>query len=123
MTLITLRDALARAEEGGYAVGAFNVSSLDQAVAVLDAAEAERSPVIVQAIAGMHAYADEARWWGRLRRLVDDYPAVPAVLHLDHGRTFDDCARAIDAGFSSVMIDASRDPATDAPASLSLIHI
>lgn len=116
MTLLTLREALADAERGGYAVGAFNVSSLDQAIAVLDAAEAESSPVIVQSIAGMSAYDDESRWWKRLRRLVDDYAEVPVVLHLDHGRTYDDCARAIDHGFSSVMIDASRDPETDEPA-------
>lgn len=117
MTLLTLRAALAAAEAGGYAVGAFNVSSLDQAVAVLDAASDERSPVIVQSIAGMNAYRDESRWWTQLRRVVDDYPDVPVVLHLDHGRTFEDCAKAIDHGFSSVMIDASRDPETDEPAS------
>jgi fructose-bisphosphate aldolase class II len=115
--LITLEAALADAERGGYAVGAFNVSSLDQAIAVLDAAEMNRSPVIVQAIAGMSAYGDESRWWSRLRRLIDDYPAVAVVLHLDHGRSFDDCDRAIDHGFSSVMIDASRDAVTDEPAS------
>lgn len=117
MTLLTLDEALANAERGGYAVGAFNVSSLDQAVAVLDAAEASRSPVIVQSIAGMSAYDNESRWWGQLRRLIDDYPTVEAVLHLDHGRTYEDCARAADHGFSSVMIDASRNPDTDEPAS------
>lgn len=114
--LQTLRESLAAAQDGGYAVGAFNVSSLDQAIAVLEAAEAERSPVIVQAIAGMSAYDDESRWWTRLRRLVDEH-AGPVVLHLDHGRTHADCVRAIDHGFSSVMIDASRHPDTDEPAS------
>lgn len=117
MTLLTLNEALADAEHGGYAVGAFNVSSLDQAVAVLDAAEASQSPVIVQAIAGMSPYADESRWWHQLRRLIDDYPAIQAVLHLDHGRTYEDCSRAVDHGFSSVMIDASRNADTDEPAS------
>lgn len=117
MTLLTLDEVLADAERGGYAVGAFNVSSLDQAVAVLDAAEASRSPVILQAIAGMSPYADESRWWRRLRRLIDDYPSVPSVLHLDHGRTYDDCSRAVDHGFSSVMIDASRNPGGNEPAS------
>lgn len=116
MTLLTLRECLAAAETGGYAVGAFNVSSIDQAIAVLDAADAESSPVIVQAIAGMSAYDDESRWWTRLRRVVDEH-AGPVVLHLDHGRTHADCVRAIEHGFSSVMIDASRDPDTDEPAS------
>jgi len=117
MALQTLRTALADADAGGYAVGAFNVSSIDQAIAVLDAAETERSPVIVQAIAGMSAYDDESRWWHRLRGLVAEYEHVPAVLHLDHGRTHDDCARAMDHGFTSVMIDASRASGTDEPAS------
>jgi len=115
MTLRTLAETLQRAEEGGYAVGAFNVSDLNQAVAVLRAAREERSPVIVQAIAGMHPYADEGWWWDRLRELIVGTPEVDAVLHLDHGRTFDDCVRAIEHGFTSVMIDASRDPETDEP--------
>lgn len=117
MPLNTLATTLARAEAGGYAVGAFNVSDLNQAVAVLEAARAERSPVIVQAIAGMHPYPDEGWWWDRLRELVASYSDVEATLHLDHGRTFDDCARAIEHGFTSVMIDASRDVETDEPAS------
>ncbi|GHF22943.1 ketose-bisphosphate aldolase [Pseudolysinimonas yzui] len=117
MSLHTLAATLSRAEEGGYAVGAFNVSDLNQAVAVLDAARAERSPVIVQAIAGFHPYADEGWWWDRLRELIISYHEVEVTLHLDHGRTFDDCARAIEHGFTSVMIDASRDVVTDEPAS------
>lgn len=117
MSLRTLSEVLADAEAGGYAVGAFNVSSLDQAIAVLDAAEAERSPVIVQAIAGMSAYDDESRWWMRLRGIAQEYGMVPVVLHLDHGRTHEDCVRAIEHGFTSVMIDASRNPHTDEPAS------
>jgi len=116
MAVLSLRQVLAGAEAGRYAVGAFNVSSLDQVVAVMEAATIEKSPVIVQAIAGMSPYANEERWWRRLRALVAEYDTVPAVVHLDHGRTLDDCVRAIDCGFSSVMIDASRDPDTDEPA-------
>ena len=67
MPIQTLAATLEAAEAGGYAVGAFNVSDLNQAVAVLDAARAERSPVIVQAIAGASAYADESWWWHMLR--------------------------------------------------------
>lgn len=118
MAMMTLQNLLTRAEEGEYAVGAFNVSNLDQAYAVMIAAHNERSPVIVQAIAGNHAYGDEGWWWDRLRELVESFPEVPVALHLDHGRTFEDCARAIDHGFTSVMIDASRDPNTDEPAEL-----
>lgn len=116
MTLQTGREVLAAAAAGRYAVGAFNVSDLDQAHAVLSAAAEQRSPVVVQAIAGTSAYPDEGWWWDRLRETVISYPEVPAVLHLDHGTTAEDCRRAIDHGFSSVMIDASRDPRTGAAA-------
>jgi fructose-bisphosphate aldolase class II len=115
MPLQTLATTLAAAERGGYAVGAFNVSDLNQAAAVLDAARAERSPVIVQAIAGTSAYADEGWWWDMLRTVVESYTDVVATLHLDHGRTLEDCIRAMDHGFTSVMIDASRSIADDEP--------
>lgn len=118
MALRTLAALLEAAEAGGYAVGAFNVSDLNQAVAVMDSARAQRSPVIVQAIAGMHPYADEGWWWDRLRELVGSYEDVDVALHLDHGRTFDDCRRAIEHGFTSVMIDGSRNVETDEPASI-----
>jgi fructose-bisphosphate aldolase, class II len=115
MALQTLAQALVDAERGGYAVGAFNVSDINQAVAVLDAARAEESPVIVQTIADSSAYEDESWWWHTLRSVVESYPDVRATLHLDHGRTLDDCVRAMDHGFTSVMIDASRSTDDDEP--------
>ncbi len=114
MALQTLATTMHAADQGGYAVGAFNVTDLNQAAAVLDAARAERSPVIVQTIAGAGAYADESWWWTMLRTVVESYADVPATLHLDHGKTFDDCVRAMDHGFTSVMIDGSR-AADDTP--------
>lgn len=116
--LVTLTQLLAPAEDGGYAVGAFNCSDLNQAYAVMQAARAERSPVIIQVIAGLSAYQDEIWWWTRLRELMLSYPDVRCALHLDHGRSFQDCMRAIAHGFTSVMIDGSRDQDTDEPASL-----
>ncbi|HEY6812717.1 MAG TPA: ketose-bisphosphate aldolase [Propionibacteriaceae bacterium] len=115
MPLQTLATTLAAAERGGYAVGAFNVSDLNQAIAVLEAARAESSPVIVQAIAGTSAYGDESWWWHMLRTVVESYTDVTATLHLDHGRTVEDCVRAMDHGFTSVMIDASRSTEDDEP--------
>ena len=115
MPLQTLATTLAAAERGGYAVGAFNVSDLNQAIAVLDAARAERSPVIVQTIAGASAYSDESWWWHMLRTVLESYADVTATLHLDHGRTLEDCIRAMDHGFTSVMIDASRSTEDDEP--------
>ena len=108
MPLQTLAQTMQAAESGGYAVGAFNVTDLNQAVAVLEAARAERSPVIVQTIAGAGAYDDEGWWWTMLQAAVASYHDLPTTLHLDHGKTVADCVRAMDHGFTSVMIDGSR---------------
>lgn len=118
MTLVTLREMLDRAEAGQYAVGAFNVSDIVQADAVLEAAAATRSPVIVQTLAGCSPYASEAAWWHALGQLIGHYPDVPVTLHLDHGPDPATCRRAIAAGFTSVMIDGSLAPDGRTPATL-----
>lgn len=107
MALSTLRQVLDEARSGGYAVGAFNVSDVLQAEAVLDAATETQSPVIVETLAGCSAHGSDERFWRQLHRLIEDYCDLPVVLHLDHGPDAATCARAIDAGFSSVMIDGS----------------
>jgi fructose-bisphosphate aldolase class II len=107
---VTLRQALDEARAGGYALGAFNVSDIIQAEAVLDAAAQTRSPVIVETLAGLSAHGTDERYWAQLHHLVEGYPDVPVVLHLDHGPSADVCFRAIDAGFTSVMIDGSLAP-------------
>jgi fructose-bisphosphate aldolase class II len=105
--LITLREALDAAKDGGYGVGAFNVTDLVQAEAVLDAAVETDSPVIVQTIAGASAHRTDEPFWEALVNLANRYADTPVVLHLDHGPSYEDCVRAIDAGFTSVMIDGS----------------
>ncbi|MDF2046446.1 ketose-bisphosphate aldolase [Microbacterium sp. Kw_RZR3] len=117
MTLCSLREVLDHARAGGYGVGAFNVTDIEQVEAVLDAAALTDSPVIVQTIAGASAFASDELFWDLLLRTVDHYPRVPVVVHLDHGPDYETCQRAIDAGFSSVMIDGSLDPATHQPTS------
>ncbi|CAM3464713.1 ketose-bisphosphate aldolase [Occultella aeris] len=117
MTLCSLREVLDHARAGGYGVGAFNVTDIEQVEAVLDAAAATNSPVIVQTIAGASAFASDELYWDLLLRTVDHYPQIPVVVHLDHGPDFETCKRAVDAGFSSVMIDGSLDPVTHKPTS------
>ena len=117
MTLCSLREVLDQARAGGYGVGAFNVTDIEQVEAVLDAAAATNSPVIVQTIAGASAFASDELYWDLLLRTVDHYPQIPIVVHLDHGPDAQTCKRAIDAGFSSVMIDGSLDPVTHQPTS------
>lgn len=111
MTLVTNRILLDVAADAGFGVGAFNVADLTMAQAVLDAARATESPVILETLAGSHPHGADAVFWGLLLRLIDEYPEVPVALHLDHGPSFETCVRAIEAGFTSVMIDGSLDAA------------
>ena len=110
MSLVTLRQALDEARSAHYGLGAFNVTDILQAEAVLDAAEATSSPVIIETLAGSSSHTSDERFWSALLHVIDAYPRIPVVLHLDHGPSVAVCQRAIDAGFSSVMIDGSLRP-------------
>ncbi|WP_377645294.1 ketose-bisphosphate aldolase [Oryzobacter terrae] len=109
MPLVTLRQALDAARAGGYGLGAFNVSDVIQAEAVLDAAEETDSPVIIETLAGTSSHGSDERYWSVLQHVISTYPSVPVVLHLDHGPNPETCRRAVDSGFTSVMIDGSLD--------------
>lgn len=109
MALVTLKEILAPAKAGGYAVGAFNVHSLEIIPSVIEVAVQERSPIILQFTEGTLNFCgyDEIRILaGELARTA----SVPITLHFDHGGSYELAARAIQAGFSSVMIDASKKP-------------
>jgi len=109
MTLVSMSEMLHKALEGRYAVGQFNLNNLEFTQAILKAAEAEQAPVIlgvseayIPYMGGLPTIA------GMVRSLIDYYGiTVPVALHLDHGSTYDVCIRALHAGFTSVMIDAS----------------
>jgi fructose-bisphosphate aldolase, class II len=105
--LISLRQLLDHAAEYGYGMPAFNVNNLEQIQAIMQAAVAVDSPVILQASAGARSYAGEPF----LRHLViaaaEMYPDIPIVLHQDHGGEPAVCLRSIQSGFTSVMMDGS----------------
>ncbi|QPK94238.1 ketose-bisphosphate aldolase [Actinomyces sp. zg-332] len=103
-----MKSILDDCEKHSYAIGSFNVSSIDQVLAVIDAANLEKSPALIQPIVGTTCYDDEARWWAMIREAIVKYSEVPIGLHLDHGLSYEDCVRACESGFTSVMIDASR---------------
>ena len=106
MPLVTATEILAPARTDGYAVGAFNCINIEFARAVVDSAQALNSPVIVALTTGALKYAG----WQALPaavRAMADAASVPVVMHLDHGLNLPDIERALRAGFSSVMIDAS----------------
>ncbi len=100
-----LRDAL-RAD---YAIGAFNVSNMEMAQAIVRAAEAKQSPVILQTSEGAIEYAGISMIAAIVKLLASEVE-VPIVLHLDHGKSLDMVKRCIDAGYTSVMIDQSHLP-------------
>ena len=108
--LVNAADMLKKAEAGHYALGAFNTNNLEWTLAVLQAAEDAKSPIIIQCSAGA------AKWMGGLKVCADMVKAcvesmgitVPVALHLDHG-TYEDCFKAIEAGFTSIMYDGSHE--------------
>src|SRR5699024_3386704 len=107
-----MKEMLIQAKENQYAVGQFNVNNLEYAQAILEAAEAEKSPVILGASEGAARYVDGFKVIVKMvEALMEEYQTtVPVAIHLDHGSSFEKCAEAIHAGFTSVMIDASAKP-------------
>ncbi len=107
MALISLRQLLDHAAEHSYGLPAFNVNNMEQIHAIMQAAAAVDSPVILQASAGARKYAGEPF----LRKLVDaaieQYPEIPVCMHQDHGASPAVCQASIRSGFSSVMMDGS----------------
>lgn len=103
-------NVLKKAKEEKYAVPAYNVNNLEWARFILEASEETKSPAILEvsegAIKYMGGYYTVA---SMIKALIKDLKiTVPVILHLDHGSSFESCKEAIDAGFTSVMIDASK---------------
>lgn len=109
MPLVPSGELLKHAENGSYAVGGFNCNNMEIVQAIVAAAEAENSPVIIQASQGAIRYAG-IDYIAAMAKLAAERAGVPVALHLDHGTSFEQVMRCIRAGFSSVMIDGSRLP-------------
>lgn len=109
MTRATLAEVLTPALRQGYAVPGFVCLGWEDARAYAAAAEAEGLAVILQAGPGARKHMPVSVWGAMFRHLADT-TSVPVVLHLDHGRSADECKAAIDEGFTSVMFDGSALP-------------
>ena len=107
MPLVSLRQVLDHAAENSYGVPAFNVNNLEQIQAILQAADATNSPVILQASAGARRYAGEQFLKHMIEGALASYPDLPVVMHQDHGVSAAVCVSAVRLGFSSVMMDGS----------------
>lgn len=109
MPLVTVKELLDKAEKGGYAVGAFNCNNMEIVQAIVAAAEAEESPVIIQASQGAIKYAG-LEYIVALIDISARNTKVPVAMHLDHGTSFEQVVKCIRYGFTSVMIDGSKYP-------------
>ncbi|KAB7707487.1 fructose-bisphosphate aldolase [Bacillus aerolatus] len=112
MPLVSMTDMLNKAKEEKYAVGQFNLNNLEFTQAILQAAEEEKSPVILGVSEGAARYMGGFKFVVTMvEALMEEYEvSVPVAIHLDHGSSFEMCAKAIQAGFTSVMIDGSHHP-------------
>ncbi|EMR07870.1 putative fructose-bisphosphate aldolase [Bhargavaea cecembensis DSE10] len=112
MALVSMTDMLNKARKEGYAVGQFNINNLEFTQAILQAAEEEKSPVILGVSEGAGKYMGGFKAVvPMVKGLMESYgTTVPVAIHLDHGSSFEKCKEAVDAGFTSVMIDASSKP-------------
>src|SRR5476649_374952 len=117
MALITLRQLLDHAAEYHYGVPAFNVNNLEQIRAIMEAADATNSPVIVQASSGARKYAGPAFIRQLILAAAEEWPHIPVCLHQDHGASPAVCQRSIQLGFTSVMMDGSLEENMKTPAS------
>lgn len=108
--LVNMKEMLEKAKEGKYAVGQFNTNNLEWTQAILEEAQSLKSPLIIGVSEGA------AKYMGGFKVIVDIVKAliettnitIPVAVHLDHGSSAEVCKKAIDAGFTSVMIDASK---------------
>ena len=107
MALISLRQLLDHAAEHSYGLPAFNVNNMEQIQAIMQAAEACDSPVILQASAGARKYAGEPFLRKLVEAAIEQYPDIPVCLHQDHGTSPAVCQQSMRSGFSSVMMDGS----------------
>lgn len=110
MPLMGPREMFTAAYAGRYAVGAFNVNNMEIVQGIMRAAAEEKSPVILQVSAGARKYAGQTYIMKLVEAALIGDPAVPVVVHLDHGPSFEMCKDCIDGGFTSVMIDGSHLP-------------
>lgn len=109
MPLIGPKAMFERAYKEGFAIGAFNVNNMEIIQGIMQAAAQESAPVILQVSAGARKYAGQ-KYIMKLVEAALTEADVPAVVHLDHGPSFEMCKDCIDGGFTSVMIDGSHLP-------------
>lgn len=107
--IVSVKEILTKAREGGYAVGSFNTVNLETTRAIVEGAREMRSPVVIQVTEKTMEYAGGRGIFHLVKNNAEFYaPEIPVGIHLDHGKSFEIIQRAIAIGFTSVMYDGSR---------------
>jgi len=110
MTLVGTKKMLEMAQRGGYAIGAFNVNNMEITQGIISAVAQEKAPLILQISRGARKYAGIRYLKAIINVVIEENPDIPIAMHLDHGDSFQTCKQFVDDGFTSVMIDASKQP-------------
>lgn len=108
MPLVTTKQMLLDAQKGNYAVGAFNVENMEMVMAVMEAAEELKSPVIMQTTPSTVKYAGLDFFLANVKAAAER-ASVPVAMHLDHGSSFELAMQAYRTGYTSIMIDGSHE--------------
>jgi fructose-bisphosphate aldolase, class II len=109
MPLVTTKNMFEKAFKGGYAIGAFNINNMEIVQGVVDGAKVHNSSVILQVSSGAMKYM-RPKYLLKLVEAASEETGLDIALHLDHGADFETCKKAIECGFTSVMIDGSHHP-------------
>lgn len=109
MALVSTKELLLKAQEGHYAVPAFNAENMEMVQAIIAGAEEMNSPVIIQTTPSTVAYANVTMYRAMVYALAK-HSKIPIAIHLDHGNSFELCKEAVESGYTSVMIDGSKLP-------------
>ncbi len=110
MALVNTKKMFEMAYKNGYAVGAFNVNNMEITQGIIRAVAEEKAPLILQVSRGARKYASISYLKAIINVVVEENPDIPIAINLDHGDNFETCKQFVDDGFTSVMIDASKQP-------------
>jgi len=110
MALVNTKKMFEMAYKNGYAIGAFNVNNMEITQGIIEAVAEEKAPLILQVSRGGRQYASLSYLRAIIDVVVEENPDIPIAINLDHGDNFETCKQFVDAGFTSVMIDASSKP-------------
>jgi fructose-bisphosphate aldolase class II len=110
MALVNTKKMFEMAYKNGYAIGAFNVNNMEITQGIIEGVAEEKAPLILQVSRGGRQYASLSYLRGIIDVVVEENPDIPIAINLDHGDNLETCKQFVDAGFTSVMIDASKLP-------------